>query len=309
MVRLHLPSVLHAESSLPVSRGKLPSPDKFSGANGTRHIAGWLETAVSQLHWSGAPREEWASAAASMLTGTAARDFPDLHPGIPLWEMSWEMFCEIMTRVYGRSDREPRARADLDALRQTGSVQEYTARFRQLIALITTQPPSKGDIIHRWLAGLTPDLQDKCFTRPDGYPWDNFDALTDFAVRQEVSLEMSRRASKLSRTVAVPKTAAGPSAGPSAGPRTNGNGQRKRKATDGGAASSPAKKGKLTPFGTTRETHDKRMRAGQCFYCGQKGHLLPACPHRAAGEAGEASPAGNVPQQKLDFVLGSKRKK
>jgi hypothetical protein len=154
-------------------------------------------------------------------------------------------------------------------------------------------PPSSGDCIHRWLAGLSRDLRERCFSRPDGLPWDDFEAMTSFAVRQEVSLELSRRSAYPSAgTAAVSKSTAGASAGPSARPKPNGHarrgGKRKGGPSAGNGASGEPKKPKLTKFGTSSELYEQQKANGRCFYCDKK-HMMWECPHKADGEAGRAS--------------------
>jgi hypothetical protein len=124
--------------------------------------------------------------------------------------------------------------------------------------------------------------------------------MTSFAVRQEVSLEMSRRSTYPSAgTAAVSKSTAGASAGPSAGPKPNCHARRRGKRKGGPAAitgaSGEAKKPKLTKFGTSTELYEQQKANGRCFYCDKK-HFMWECPHNADGEAGRASPAGNVPR-------------
>jgi hypothetical protein len=109
------PVVGITEVVVPPGRGgKLTPPDKYAGESDPKRCDSWLQVVEAHLYHSGI-----SPAAMSMLTGAAAQHFPDRARGIPFRTMTWDHFCTLLLSAYARNDLKPRARAQLDNLRQT----------------------------------------------------------------------------------------------------------------------------------------------------------------------------------------------
>lgn len=69
------------------------------------------------------------------------------------------VFTETMEAGFCHQDREQIARDKLDALTQTGSAENFAARFQSLVAEITELPPLEGDLTQMFMNGLHFDIQ------------------------------------------------------------------------------------------------------------------------------------------------------
>lgn len=301
-----------ADGTVPAVRAassyKTPVPDKFSGAADKRRIEDWLNLVQLFFLLSHVPLQYWAASAQQLLTDQAAAHFPDLSRGMDMMQMSWQKFSELLTLAYGRNDREPVARADLDALRQTGSVQTYARVFRELVSCITKFPMSEGDKMHRFKTNLALSLRSKCAVRPDGAEWGSLEELISFAVRTETSMNVTRASANFrsgSAHTALSAALDGPAFAGAAAARSavkTAGGAKRPRASSGGGPSSAVKKtpssGNLTPFGTTQVEHTRRKNASLCYYCCES-HRFQACPLKKDAMAMKKSPAGNTPTKPL----------
>jgi hypothetical protein len=76
----------------------------------------------------------------------------------------------------------------LDALKQTGSVEDFANKFQSLVAEIVAMPPSEGDLLQKFTNGLKPVIQMVASIDPvTGTMWMNLQKFISFACATDAS--------------------------------------------------------------------------------------------------------------------------
>jgi hypothetical protein len=159
-------------------------PPKYAGGN-KDVIKDWLATMIQWLGSGMCVPEQRVDLAQTFLTGGAASLWRaksavlqaqgfDVH--------DWDVFARTLEQAFGHSNPEQNARDKLNALKQTGSVEDYAIKFQSLVAEIVLMPPSEGDLLQKFRNGLKPDIQMVASIDPvTGTRWMNLQKFISFA--------------------------------------------------------------------------------------------------------------------------------
>ena len=198
---------------------KSPKPDKFYGSNDVLKVGDFLSLTQLWIKVEQVLDILWSVFAMQFSSGMASDHFASVTRGVDMMAMPWSRFCEIPKSAYGKPNSEPAARLALDALKWPGSVSGLARHMGKLVSQVTRVPLSIGDQIHRFQKTLPSVLGDKCRAKPDSSPWDDLQALIEFAAMHETYLP------SLPATSAVVQSSLGV---------TNGSGVQKIKGTGKG---------------------------------------------------------------------------
>jgi hypothetical protein len=87
----------------------------------------------------------------------------------------------------------------LDALKQTGSVEDFANKFQPLVAEIVAMPPSEGDLLQKFRIGLKPDIQMVASIDPvTGTRWMNLQNFISFACAIDASRAQANKGKQAS---------------------------------------------------------------------------------------------------------------
>lgn len=183
--------------------------------------------------------------------------------------VSYDHFMSEMKKVFDHPVCIGDAAKRLLNLRQSQrSVADYSVEFRILAAEAGWNDEAlRGVFLH----GLCEQLKDELAVRDET---NSLDALINLSIRLDNRMRERRRErsykSHLSvNSLAVTPTLARVAAGPS---ETHGFGPSSSAQSD-----EPMQVGRAS---LTPAERQRRIRAGECIYCGQVGHFLAACPLR-----------------------------
>lgn len=194
----------------------------------------------------------------------------------------WAEFRTEMIAAYGSANPESKAAQKLQRFRQIGTVEEYSRRFLELVAQITTLPMSEGDKIRSFLSGLSSDMQVEMATASRGQPWTNFEMLRTTAVALDNSLRNAR--SMIKGKGKMEQSFSSKNRFSEASSSKSGGGKRKDfSRPKGGNGKFPnPKKPKAQSSGPklSAEERQKLFKENKCFLCKKEGHKSVDCPEK-----------------------------
>jgi hypothetical protein len=245
----------------PVPRLKAPKPEYYTGTKGD--VTRWLFQVEQYLDLSGVQDDEQRVLHATLFLRGPALDWWRYCETSGRHIRIWAEFCRELTAQFQPINSVKRARDQLAALKQIGSVQDYIARFRSITLKIPDL--SEGDKIDKFVRGLKPHVQREVELRG----LDTLDSIMSTAERIDALSWKNRRfgttPSLSHKTVEVAKSTS--SDGPT--PMEIGAISDKRRPPQ------PGQPGRLD-----KETREKFRKQGLCFYCKEKGHVALACPKK-----------------------------
>ena len=182
---------------------------------------------------------------------------------------SYDCFMREMKKVFDHPVCIGDAAKRLLNLRQSQrSVADYSVEFRILAAEAGWNDEAlKGAFLH----GLCEQLKDELAVRDET---NSLDALIDLSIRLDNRMRERRREKNYKSHTPVNAFAATPTLARVASGRSETHGSGPSSST---LSDEPMQVGRanLTPA-----ERQRRIRAGECIYCGQVGHFLAACPLR-----------------------------
>ena len=242
---------LSKKSKLPSSI-KLPPLDKYGGGKNEDLLA-WLFQVNEQCTILQIDEDETRI----VFAGTALTQHAKTWYRAMRLEGSvrtWDDFQISLKAHFFPHDPVKQARDQLHPLVQTGSVRDYTATFRHLIAIIGTM--SEDEKLDRYIRGLkTRTRHDVELKEPD-----SFDEACRLAEMIDVSNDRVFGGFSSARAYPPPPPPPAPNQGP--------------EPMDLNAVSNPQEKPR-SPI--TSEEKERRRREGLCFYCGSDKHKRDGC--------------------------------
>ncbi|MPV02325.1 hypothetical protein FVA96_24315, partial [Escherichia coli] len=193
-------------------------------------------------------------------------------------------FADALRLVFDpvATDRE-RAR-ELSQIKQGGqSVCEYAIRFRTLAMESGWNPTSLYDV---FLRGLSDQIQDLLV--PLDLPLD-LDSLIALAIRTDNRLQERRRQRGPRGTPAAPGSS--PTLWGAASRQTS---PERLSRTRAGGEEEPMQMGRAR---LSQEERQRRYQEGRCFYCGERGHLITACPVKANQSVSQVAEVTPTPRR------------
>ena len=132
---------------------KMPFPT-FSGD----HPKIWINKCNNYFTMYSIPESLWVTAATMYLQDNAAMWWEAYKLSTPT--VNWQTFCQDIQSKFGNDDYRT-ALADLIALRQTGTVEDYTAQFHALQYKITMHSAKHDELYFatQYFAGLKDDIK------------------------------------------------------------------------------------------------------------------------------------------------------
>lgn len=246
-----------------VPRIKAPKPEYYTGTK--VDVTRWLFQVEQYLDLSGVQDDEQRVLHASLFLRGPAFDWWRYSESSGTKIRIWEEFCRELTAQFQPINSVKRARDQLAALKQIGSVQDYVARFRSITIKIPDL--SEGDKVDKFVRGLKPHVQREVELRG----LNTLDSIMSAAERVDALSWKNRRFGTAPfshhKTVEAPRATTsfdGPT------PMEIGAMSDKRKPQQPGGQS-----GRLD-----KETKEKLRKEGLCFYCKEKGHVALACPKK-----------------------------
>lgn len=203
--------------------------------------------------------------------------------GSPLCS-SLQDFKAALRRTFDPVSTEREKARELSGLRQgQESVCDYTIRFRTLAAESGWKAVALYDV---FLKGLAASVQERLL--PLDLPPD-LDSLIALAVRTDNRLqEFKARQGGHQRLPDHPQfTPSDPWSGP-----CSSSDQRRPSPLAGEEEPMQLGRAQLTSAECQR-----RLKEGRCFYCGEPGHLVAACPVKAARVKGQPATSGAAPRR------------
>ena len=159
-------------------------PLLFSGEDKKMAVKDWLATVKDWLDTGSCDPDRRVPLAQTFLSNGAAsywraRNQALKDQGVMV---DFALFAKTLESGFGHQDPEQNARDKLEALSQTGSVEDYASRFQSLSAEIVTLPLSEGDKIQRFRNGLKTEMQTAAGIDPmTGKRWMDLGKFIDFA--------------------------------------------------------------------------------------------------------------------------------
>jgi hypothetical protein len=149
--------------------------------------------------------EQRVGLAQTFLTGGAAslwRAKSAVIQGQDFDIQDWDVFARTLEQAFGHQDPEQNARDKLDALKQTGSVEDFANKFQSLVAEIVAMPSSEGDLLQKFRNGVKLDIQMVASIDPvTGTRWMNLQSLSPLLV---LLMLLGPRLTRVSRPVKSP---------------------------------------------------------------------------------------------------------
>jgi hypothetical protein len=280
---------------------KSPYHDKYRGDGGIA-LDGWISSAtIAREFYSGMDDAGAVSWLAPALEG-AALDwliaYREQHGSLPVSPAA--LFAGLRARFQPVNAKET-ARRELDALRQNKeSVNEYTTKFRRLIALLPGE--TEDSRMYQYRRGLARAIEDRIMqaepqptsleatialaSRIEGR-WrashaavgSDGAALISFQEGESVQLSALVDAAVQRTLQATIQRARGEGeAAPASQPRHESR-------QDRGANKRVGGKTMAQHFGLSEEVTRKRFDGGLCMHCGVTGHIRRECPDYKAGKS------------------------
>ena len=139
---------------------KLEPPAKFTG-KGFPTVRDWLEETANWLELSPCTPDQWINIAGTRLEKGASSWFraekANIRAGNRAPWANWREFAQEITAAFSAITEEEQARKQLKSLSQTGSVQNYIQRFRDLKLRIPSM--SVADTYAAFMDGLKPAIR------------------------------------------------------------------------------------------------------------------------------------------------------
>ena len=211
--------------------------------------------------------------AATRLTGQALWWYHHIwSPLVEAMAPSKPKWSELITSLQAQFEPLPPsfiARAELRALRQTGTLADYINRFRHLNDSI--EDMAEVDRVDNFIRGLKPALQAKVnMSLPE-----NLITATTVAVRQEAAYQAMvpavRRPGQSNQPFRVRPAPTSHDVGHLAAVEGEVDDEKEHTSLSLAAMQSPSPK-------LTDEVRAELMRSGKCFRCRQAGHISKNCP-------------------------------
>ncbi len=310
--------VASATHAVQHSRLLKPAAIDIFVTNGATHISDWLLVTAHKLKVANVPQRDWAQTASCSLDQQASLFWIQTTQGVSASTLTWEFFSESMVKAYGSKDRERLARVKLDRIKQEKDVPDFARRFHTLVASVKKLPPSAGELIHRFKAGLKPRIYQKMLLKSRDEDWTSLEDIIRDAIAAETDLSAAEAMTgMLNEHVGRISASTAPAVGSKrkalhatpSGPRSN-PGDAKR--SGGQQALTPetapilppdgisdADKSRLyAPFGVVWREHNRRRlkadeRAGKWCQACDDAHFTHQCPRKQAMLGGGAAPLGN----------------
>ena len=276
-------------------------PDKFTGKSDVHDFFAVMSRFLSG---SGYPVDSWALIAGSFLAGEALTHWNSLVSSFDheqLSALSWDTFKDQLLSLYGSEDRSGAARAELRHLTQTSTCANYARIFRSTLARITFQPPSLGDSIAAFKAGLKFSLRQRCSRDPSAKPWLDLNSLISFAVDSDVAMSSTDQMASALTGVASHGVKRALEAEKSAGfTRVQSRRDKRGAGPSGGVQTSRSEvvRHKGWAFGLSEPDFKARVAGRKCLYCNAN-HMFADCPDFSAKDPFKTSKAGNKPNKVL----------
>ena len=240
------------------------------------------------------------------------RDSPLLairpYLGLPLLEqpdfmISYVALVEYLKTNYGDPDEKGTARRKLRSLEQTSSASAYFAELNQYIAILGWR--DQEPVIDRAIFGLKSGLKDELAR--SGRTFDTLSELIGFVIPldnrlYDRELEKKKENEKARTTVSVVKTSPA-TVTVSATPPTVANTSASLAVPTARTTNAPPPRASYArgPVGEGEKT--RRRLENCCIYCGDKSHLISACPALARKNqvlTATLPPTGDSPAPKND---------
>ena len=255
---------MQADLRLPAGM-RLPALDTFAGRKG-EDLEAFLFQLNEHMDATGVRDNTMRMRIAGMsLRGSAKTWYAYVrNPSTPVAERveTYEEFVEGLRAHFTPMDPVKIARDQLADLKQTGSVRDYTARFRELNTRIPKM--SEDERLDRYVRGLKPRTRREVEIRE---PATYNDAAK---LAEKLDIAMERAFGDTRKTYSYPNKQSpgsdpmpmvlGAMQTPPPPPKPNSKGNLKHK-------------GRLTPA-----ERNRRKELNLCSYCGSKDHAIDACP-------------------------------
>ena len=137
-----------------------------------------------KLKVANVPQRDWAQTASCSLDQQASLLWIQTTQGVPASTLTWKFFSESMVKAYGSKDRERLARVKL---KQEKDVPDFARRFHTLVASVKKLPPSAGELIHRFKAGLKPRVYQKMLLKSRDEDWTSLGICDAIAAETDLS--------------------------------------------------------------------------------------------------------------------------
>ena len=273
---------------------KLEPPAKFTG-KGFPTVRDWLEETANWLELSPCTPDQWINIAGTRLEKGASSWFraekANIRAGNRAPWVNWREFAQEITAAFSAITEEEQARKQLKGMSQTGSVQNYIQRFRDLKLRIPSM--SVADTYAAFMDGLKP------------------------AIRQQIAphVDTLQQAQTMAVKVDLYSAREGREAGAGANAGKGGRGGGKPAGQKGklgtiGENSQPdsvatvAEKKKLQELkkkSNAEAKHLKQLRRAKnqarpktCNFCKKEGHFFRDCPEIEKLRKLSASSSGNA---------------
>src|ERR1700682_1310103 len=176
------PAAALAQPALRTRELKLPEPKEYRGSRDRMPIRDWLRD-VEELF----AMANVSTAVASTITYAAHYLRDDAKTWYKLQESSvctWNDFRELLIQRYRDPREVEKARQRLAAVRQIGSVEQYTIAFDRAtmeLADVTSATPNNEELIFMYYEGLKPQIRTALAAR---------DTITNLKQMQTVALQI-----------------------------------------------------------------------------------------------------------------------
>ena len=139
---------------------KLEPPTKFTG-KGLPTMRDWVEETENWLELSPCTLDQWIATAGTRLEKGASSWFraekTKMREGRREDWFTWELFTQEIITAFSLITEEEQARKLLKGLNQTGNIQNYVQRFRDLSLRIPSM--SQADEFAAFMDGLKPAIR------------------------------------------------------------------------------------------------------------------------------------------------------
>jgi hypothetical protein len=220
------------------------------------------------------------------LRDTAAKWYSAMQMTDPPQITGWETFLTKLRQQFKHLDQKWLARNAMHTIRQTGSVRDYSVKFRNLLLLIPDM--TNADALDRYIRGLK-DFPFKVWRRK----FDNLEEAVGYA--EELDLEIQQK-QQINRGLTATASTPHPSARTSR-PRTaqHAGGQyvpwqsRQEPRNQPRGGPTPMELGMLrdNPPHMDDAERARHMKDDLCFYCHKAGHRANRCPQNMGQGNGE----------------------
>ena len=281
-------SMLGARFVLPPSLTHLQKPRLFVGDKSDEPIRGWLTTMSHFLTTAKVPSNEGVGTAVNYLRGKAQRYWFAREPELRARgknPANWEVFKACMVQGFGAVDPEVTARYKIDALKQTGSVEEYARELQLLFAELYAAPMSEADKLHKFFKGMKQGLAARVQLDPaTGEHWQVFADAAQYAIKQDIAHNALNPPAPKQTPKPTNPLRPRPGALKKNG-RTPWQLRQQRQALRDALQGRPGPSGPPAAPQGGQQQQQQQQGQGQgshktrCFTCDQLGHLARDCPN------------------------------